>query len=228
MFDLKQNTPRRGFLGSLAAGAAALGLATVTSPFRLSAEPKSNPQPSGDAGFDAWLGKIKGKHRQLFDTPESNSGFAFLWSRVYLMTNKQVGAADDDVTAVIVLRHEAIPFAMDHSLWSKYKFGEVFKINDKATNAASVRNTFYQPKAGELMLPDASIEELTKSGVLIGVCDIALTVYSSMVAKDMKIDAADCKKDWVAGLLPGIQIVPSGVLAVNRAQEHGCTYCFAG
>jgi intracellular sulfur oxidation DsrE/DsrF family protein len=104
----------------------------------------------------------------------------------------------------------------------------MFKIDDKATNAPSVRNTFYQPKAGELMLPDASIEELTKSGVLIGVCDIALSVYSSMAAKEKNMDAADCKKEWVAGLLPGIQIVPSGVYAVNRAQEHGCTYCFAG
>jgi len=29
-------------------------------------------------------------------------------------------------------------------------------------------------------------------------------------------------------LFPGIQVVPSGVMAVGRAQEHGCTYCFAG
>jgi intracellular sulfur oxidation DsrE/DsrF family protein len=228
MLDLKQSTPRRSFLGSLAAGAAALGLAAVTSPFNLSAKPKSHPQPSDDAGFEGWLGKIKGKHRQVFDTPMPNGGFAFAWARVFLMTNKQVGVADNDMTSVIVLRHDAIPFAMDHSLWSKYKFGEVFKITDKATNAPAVRNTHYQPKAGELLLPDMSIEELTKSDVLIGVCDVALTVYSSMVAKTMNADAAEVKKDWVAGILPGIQIVPSGVLAVNRAQEHSCTYCFAG
>ena len=37
-------------------------------------------------------------------------------------------------------------------------------------------------------------------------------------------------KRWVMAknLLPGMAIVPSGVLAVNRAQEHGCTYCYAG
>ena len=44
----------------------------------------------------------------------------------------------------------------------------------------------------------------------------------------LNISPAEVKKDWVAGVLPGIQLVPSGVLAVNRAQEHGCTYCFAG
>jgi hypothetical protein len=38
----------------------------------------------------------------------------------------------------------------------------------------------------------------------------------------------DVKKEWVAGLLPGIQLVPSGVWAIGRAQEKGCAYCFAG
>jgi len=44
----------------------------------------------------------------------------------------------------------------------------------------------------------------------------------------MGMDPAEVKKDWVSGILPGIQVVPSGVLAVNRAQEQGCTYCYAG
>jgi intracellular sulfur oxidation DsrE/DsrF family protein len=29
-------------------------------------------------------------------------------------------------------------------------------------------------------------------------------------------------------LIPGVQVVPSGVLAVARSQEKGCAYCFAG
>jgi intracellular sulfur oxidation DsrE/DsrF family protein len=29
-------------------------------------------------------------------------------------------------------------------------------------------------------------------------------------------------------LLPGVQVVPSGVWAVGRAQEKGCGYCYAG
>jgi len=42
------------------------------------------------------------------------------------------------------------------------------------------------------------------------------------------LKAEDVKKDWVANLLPGIQVVPSGVWAVGRAQEHKCAYVFAG
>ncbi len=44
----------------------------------------------------------------------------------------------------------------------------------------------------------------------------------------MKMDAKTVYNDWKSGVLPGIQIVPSGVWAVGRAQEHGCAYCYAG
>ena len=51
---------------------------------------------------------------------------------------------------------------------------------------------------------------------------------SSGAAKKMGLAPEAVKKDWVAGLLPGVQVVPSGVLGVARAQELGCVYCFAG
>jgi intracellular sulfur oxidation DsrE/DsrF family protein len=40
--------------------------------------------------------------------------------------------------------------------------------------------------------------------------------------------AEDVMNEWKANLIPGIQIVPSGVWALGRAQEHGCQYIFAG
>ncbi len=42
------------------------------------------------------------------------------------------------------------------------------------------------------------------------------------------MDPEQVKKDWLSGILPGIVLLPSGVWAVNRAQEAGFTYCFAG
>ncbi|HEX9656552.1 MAG TPA: twin-arginine translocation signal domain-containing protein [Bacteroidota bacterium] len=225
MIDPLHVTGRRSFLGTLAAGATAMGLSGLALGNEAHATTATLNAPS-DASFDAWLKKIKGKHRQVFDAPEVHEGFPLAWPRVFLMTNKQVGVADNDMTAVVVLRHSAIPIAMNDGLWAKYKFGEVFKVEDPKTKASSTRN-FYRLWE-DFMLPECGVEALQKSGVLLGVCDMALTVYSSNVAKEMNIDPTECKKEWVAGLLPGIQIVPSGVLAVNRAQEHGCTYCFAG
>jgi intracellular sulfur oxidation DsrE/DsrF family protein len=79
-----------------------------------------------------------------------------------------------------------------------------------------------------LPLPGTGLEALLAAGALVGVCNVALTVYSGMVAQKMGTDAAAVKADWVAALLPGVQVVPSGVLAVGRTQEKGCEYCFAG
>ena len=229
MIDLKRSVHRRGFLGSIAAGAVTLGLASIAKPFDASGNTMLQTTNPLAGEFEAWLGKIKGKHKQVFDSMLPEDGMVMAWARVFLMTNSQVGVSDDDMSAVIVLRHDSIPFGMTHDLWAKYKFGENFKINDKAMNAPAVRNTHYQPKEGELPLPGMAIEDLVKSGVLFGICDMALTFYSKFVfAPKMNMDAAEIKKDWVAGVLPGIQIVPSGVLAINRAQERGCTYCWAG
>lgn len=157
----------------------------------------------------------------------------FAWPRVFLMTNQKTGVEEKDCTAVVILRHDAIPYAMEDSLWKKYNFGEVFKADDPATKAVADRNPFWKPKPGDFKIPGVGevaigINELQESGVLFDVCDVAVTVYTAVVAEKMSLKADEVKKEWIAGVLPGIQVVPSGVWAINRAQEHGCSYCFAG
>ena len=66
------------------------------------------------------------------------------------------------------------------------------------------------------------INELQDSGVMFCVCAMAINVNSTIIAQNMKLNAEDVKKDLLSGILPGIQVVPSGVWAVGRAQEHGC------
>lgn len=226
------NSSRRGFLGTIATGAAALGVATLAAPLSLSA--KTGYTVTGNvADADAWFNKIKGKHRIVFDVPEGNGIFPFAWPRIFLVTNGATGTPEKDCNAVVVLRHNGIGYAMQDSLWAKYKFGEVFKLSDPATNQPATRNPFWKPAPGTFNVPGIGvvpigINELQDSGVMFCVCDAALTVYSAVVAQGAGLNAADVKKEWVAGLLPGIQIVPSGVWAVGRAQEHGCAYCFAG
>ncbi|HMG90321.1 MAG TPA: hypothetical protein VK589_09675, partial [Chryseolinea sp.] len=106
---------------------------------------------------------------------------------------------------------------------------EAFKINDPNTSAPAVKNPFYVPEAKFWVdFGIEGIKALQARGVMFCVCDMALTVNSIMTAKAMNLNADDVKKEWVAGLLPGIQVVPSGVWAIGRAQEKGCAYCFAG
>ncbi|UKJ08886.1 twin-arginine translocation signal domain-containing protein [Solitalea lacus] len=229
--NLNQPTSRRKFLGNLAIGAATAGVGSLFNPFQAQAGITIDEAMINDA--DTWFNQIKGKHKIVFDVTEPNGVFPFAWPKIFLLTNEKTGTPAKECNAVVVLRHEAIPYAMKDDLWLKYKFGEVFHADDPKTNAASVRNPFWQPKEGDFQVPgignvNIGINELQASGVMFCVCDMALTVYSAVVAQKMNMAPADVKKEWVAGVLPGIQIVPSGVWAVGRAQERGCGYCFAG
>src|SRR2546430_4944819 len=71
-------THRRGFLGRLAAGAAALGLGGLVTPLEAAPPPPPPTRRSGAGSnnpqFEAWLNKMTGKHKMIYDVPEPNSG----------------------------------------------------------------------------------------------------------------------------------------------------------
>jgi intracellular sulfur oxidation DsrE/DsrF family protein len=221
------NNSRRDFLGKLALGSAA-GMTAMMSPEELQAS-LMMPNLALAESADDWFKKVKGKHKIIYDAPEPHDGFPIIWSWVFYKTNNGTGTPDDQLTAVVVLRHAAIPLAMDDKVWEKYKFGELFKINDGATNAPAIKNPYNAPTDPRMMAMGIDgIKALTARGVMFCVCDMAMTVYSMGAAKSMNMTPEEVKKEWVAGLLPGVQVVPSGVWAVGRAQEHGCAYCYAG
>ncbi|GAC1593692.1 MAG: hypothetical protein NVS3B19_15920 [Ginsengibacter sp.] len=225
---MKTNSPRRKFLGNVAAGMASLAALSVPKSIKAAPELLS---PTNDA--DEWFKKVKGKHRMVFDVPQPHSLFPFAWSRVFLMTNMATGTPANENSVVVVLRHSAIPFALSDSMWSKYKFGESFKVDDHLTGKPAVRNPFWAPKPGDFKVPGIGnvaigINELQQDGVMFCVCDVALTVNSTAMSSSFNMSPEEIKKDWINNLIPGIQVVPSGVWAVGRAQEHGCTYCYTG
>jgi hypothetical protein len=236
--DLTQTTHRRGFIGTVAGSAAAIGLGTLFAPFAATA--KNNFKQQADDP-DAWFAKVKGKHRIVFDCPEPSGIFPYASPRIFLMTNGATGSSEKDCTAVVVLRHNAICYGMQDSLWAKYKFAEMFKVPnlgpafkaEDAATALATRNPFWNTKPGDFAMPvygamPIGYKDLQASGVMVCICDAALTVNTGMIAMKTNGNAADIKKEWIDGLLPGIQVVPSGVWAVGRAQEHGCGYCFVG
>jgi len=219
---------RRNFLGKIASGAAALGAVSLV-PFNVDAAPADH----GNSDADEWFNKIKGKHRIVFDATQPHEIMPFAWPKVFLLTNSATGTPEKDCSVVVVLRHAAVGYALNNDLWAKYKLGEVLKADDPLTKAPATRNPFWQPKEGDFKVPGIGnvaigINELQSNGVMFCACNMAITVYSAVIADMMKMDAETVKKEWLAAVLPGVQVVPSGVWAVGRAQEHGCTYCFAG
>ena len=109
MADNENLSNRRGFLGKLATGAAAIGATTLLDPLHLYAAAANSAPPADEKSLQSWFGKLKGRHKQVFDCMIPDSGIPLAWARVFLMTNKAVGVADNDCSAVLVLRHESIP-----------------------------------------------------------------------------------------------------------------------
>ena len=229
--NINDASPRRKFLQTLATGTAALGIASVITPFQ---QIKAGSLPAlhdNNSTPDEWFDQIKGKHRMIFDVTEPYDVFPFAWPKVFGLTNAATGTPEKECSRVVVLRHSGIPYAFNDSMWAKYKFGEMFKIDDPKTKKPSVRNPFWMPQPGDFKVPGIGnvaigINELQESGVLFCVCGMAITVFSAITADQVKVQADDIKKEWMANLLPGIPAMPSGVWAVGRAQEHGCAYCF--
>lgn len=214
---------RRTFVGTLAAGASGLLAVPVTG----LAHSNNHPAASGEA--DAWFSKVKGSHRIVYDATEPHDGFPIIWAWVFYKTNNDTGSPDNDMTAMVVLRHNAIPFAFEDRLWSKYKLGEFFKIKDNNSGAPALRNTLYTPQGKDFPLPGIDgIQAMQNRGALFCVCNMAISVYSGFAAQAMGLDAEQVRQDWLSGVLPGVEVVPSGVWAVGRAQEKGCAYCYAG
>ena len=219
-------TERRGFLQRLAAAAVALtatgwgALHAQGSTSRAAARPGTLPKD------DAWVGRIRGKHRQVIDAVTANDGFAAAYAANivdgYKATHK---VANANITPVIVFRHFAMPLVLNDELWAKYKIGEFLKINDPKTNAPATRNPF---KDNVPLHEGMTYVSMAQGPYVIVACNLALTVLSSMMANNAGVTAEQAKQEWTAGVIPGVALAPSGVYAVSRAQENGCQYCYGG
>ncbi len=225
--DMMLKTDRRGFMGRLSALAALLGLGSA--PATLSATPRAKGPVSASPEFEAWLDGINGKHKQVFDAVSVNDGASGGFTRTWMNTMRDTYSLDDrELSGVLVVRHAGVVLSLGNAIWEKYKFGERYKITDPVTKQPAIRNPYAYVKPGELMSDDMALDKLLARGVKIAACGVALAGRSASSAEALKMDKDEVKKEWLAGLLPGVMVAPSGVLAVHRAQEKGCTYCYAG
>jgi hypothetical protein len=217
---LLSTTARRSFLQRVAIGSAALA-ATGWTTARAEA-------PAADSSPDeAWIARIRGTHKQVFDGVTPNDGAAALFALNFVdTTSKALGLSPTDITAVVVLRHFAMPLALKDDVWNKYKIGAALKINDPKTSAPTLRNIY---RDDILLHPGLTYDTmLADPRVVMTVCEVALTALSNMTGAAIGVSPDAAKAEWIAGLHKGVYVVPSGVYAVHRAQQAGCTYCSGG
>ena len=235
---LSHATPRRGFLGRLAGAAAAVaggGLLT-----RDATAQGAPPAALASSAWDmSWVERVTGAHRQVFDAPAIADGTALHQARTWMAGYAEVyGAKDADMSAVIVIRHAAIPMVLDDAFWARYEVakqlanpedGEKVVLKDPTSGELPRRNPFLsanvQPKDRyALIWPDGGLDALIGRGAIVLACNLALRRAVSMAARTDKVSAEAARATVLAHLVPGVVVMPNGIFAVTRAEEAGCRY----
>jgi hypothetical protein len=182
-------------------------------------------QPAGavsSAGFDmAWLEQLKGKHRQLYDLGGhelSADPRPLRFARNFLDTFRDVYHLEyPDINTAVGISGPAFPMNASDRLWAKYKLGERSKIIDPMTKQPAVRNIFLD--GGEI-----SVKAIQARGATFWQCNVALGAVSQQLADAFQMPVAEVRADLIAGLNPGVRLMPSHVMALALSQEKGFTY----
>ncbi len=207
---------RRSFVSVLAsfAGLAALDVqASAQAPARGAA-------PPGQWDL-TWFDAFKGTHKQMYDygtfeLPGDTRPLRFVMN--YLDTWRDVfGLEGPAVNTAVGASRSAFPINVSDAIWQKYKIGERWKIEDPATKQPAVRNIFLDGGP-------SSIKALQARGTAFWQCNVALTAIAGQLAQGTGTAAADVRAELIAGLNPGVHLVPAHVMAIGLAQEHGFTY----
>jgi hypothetical protein len=205
---------RRSFVSALASVA---GLAALEGTARAQTAP---PAASGQWDL-TWFDAFKGKHKQMYDYGTfdlSNDVRPLRFVSNYLDTYRDVfGLQGAEINTAVGISRSCFPINVSDAVWQKYKIGEVFKIGDPATKQPSVRNIFLSD--GPL-----SVKAMQARGTAFWQCNVALGAIAQQLAQATGMPPAEVRADLVAGLNPGVHLVPAHVMAIGIAQEHGFTY----
>jgi intracellular sulfur oxidation DsrE/DsrF family protein len=208
---------RRSFVSTLAvvAGAAVARVSADQQPAGTTAA-----RPAGT--FDmAWLDQMKGRHKQLYDLGGHDLAAdprPLRFGRNFLDTFRDVYHLESpDINTAVGISGPAFPMNASDRLWIKYKLGERAKIVDPMTKQPAVRNIFLDG-------PDISIKAMQARGTIFWQCNVALGNVAQQLADAFQMPVAEVRTDLIAGLNPGVRLMPSHVMALALAQEKGFTY----
>ena len=225
--DNRSFSARRSFLSRLGGGFAALSAAVGAGSATALAQGSSSGgwQPARHAE-DEWFDKIPGKHRTFLDAVSAHGVGEALHFASNIFTTSKSGyrLENNEVAIVVCLRHAATAFAYNDAFWSKYGASLPSQpIDSKGDSAAPTRNPYNAESRR-----DEAFDALIKLGVHFAVCDKSSQGLAGSIARktDGKSDAV--YKEMLASVIGNSHMVPSGIVAVGHAQEHGYAYAFCG
>jgi hypothetical protein len=206
---------RRTFMTTLT------GIAALTSVAAAQA-----PAPPPAAPLDiTWFDKFKAKHKQVFDLGSFDLSVdsPLRQPGTYFAAHREISHLEppDDVNVLIGISHKSFPMNASDALWEKFKLGEHWGIKDPTSGKPSTRNIFLGPASGA---GGATIRGLQARGVVFWQCNFALGSVSAELAQLTGGKAAEIRPELIAGLLPGVRLVPAHTWAIGFVQERGFTY----
>ena len=221
------SSERRSFLTCLNAGVTSLAAMAIGRTAMAQERPAANTrwEPARHAKDD-WLDK-PAKHRLVFDTTTPDGfGEALAFAANYIRVNRsEYGVENNDLAVVIVVRHRSTPFGYNDAMWAKYgtAMASQSKFEDPKSKLAPKANVYNSGDYGDL-LPNRNVtlDSLFKQGVQFAVCSVATRGYAAAVAQAVGGNADAINSELIANLVvSNARMVPAGIVAVNRAQEHG-------
>jgi intracellular sulfur oxidation DsrE/DsrF family protein len=210
---------RRSFLAGLTGiGTAAAIVMPASAQAQTTADPRFQPARHSQ---DEWLDQIPGQHRCVFDTttPEGASSAALYAGNYFTGNQNGYSLQNADLAVVIVLRHNSTPFAYSDAIWAKYGV----PISQQAGN-------FVDPKTKVTPVINVyrtQLEGLIRRGVHLAVCQMATRAFAGSISRATGGNTDAIYEELAASLLGNSHLVPAGIVAVNRAQEHGYTFVHA-
>jgi intracellular sulfur oxidation DsrE/DsrF family protein len=188
--------------------------------------------------LDSWLDKPGTRHRMVFDSLSGQGGADALdFANNFIHVNESAyGLKPEQLGVVVIFRHMSTPYGYNQAIWAKYGkgFAEKMKLTGDSAKKAATTNPLQAasamldtPPKGMEWVNQNSLPDLAGKGVRYAVCGLATKAIAGMVAgKTGNADAIEA--EFKANLVPGALMVPAGISAVNRAQEHGYTFAYIG
>src|SRR5256885_9885469 len=216
-----ETAPRRTFLAAMAAAAGATVLAPFVHGERLDAA--AVPKAPWDL---AWLDQLAGKHRQLFEVGNLEdvpgplhvvANYLDAWREVYELEYPEVNT-------VVSIAGSGFPINAGDAIWAKYKLADKWHLNDGAGKEGRMHNVFLNAPASDAKR--ASVKALQSRGTIFCQCNNALKAIARELATAHHEQFGAVYDELVAGLNPGVRLVPANTMLVGLAQEHGCAYEF--
>jgi len=215
---------------AIAAGTLALVLAAVAMRPMAVAARATAPATSGSTRptpSDRWLERVTGrKHRQLFDSPAPAGGIPLVHILNYHETlNRSYKVKDADISGIGTFYGATTFYGLNDAMWAKYRLGEFLETTDPATGKPAVANPWRTaPVILGMSMPQASVEALQRRGATFILCNNALTIFAGMLAKARGLDADSVYADLAANILPGVELIPGMVVAIEQAHDAGISY----